>query len=130
MLKSLASAAFPRALTAGGISQFVKLASSASAAAAFARHDRSYAVVPPTRTSHQEVLEHLGRMFNFEGKVAFVSGAAGGLGSRTALAFARYGRSVLSETATLIMDSHHVAFSKQMYPAHASETQSRRLTPD
>jgi NAD(P)-dependent dehydrogenase (short-subunit alcohol dehydrogenase family) len=35
------------------------------------------------------VLEHLGRLFAFEGKVAMITGAAGGVGKATALGFAK-----------------------------------------
>lgn len=61
----------------------------AGAAAALAGAARRYAVVPPTRGSHEEVLEHLGSLFAFEGKVAMITGAAGGVGAAAALGFAK-----------------------------------------
>ncbi|KAI8476783.1 MAG: short-chain dehydrogenase/reductase SDR [Monoraphidium minutum] len=64
-------------------------------AAALAGAARHYAVTPPFRGSHEEVLEHLGSLFAFEGKVAMVTGAAGGVGRATALGLAKAGAHVI-----------------------------------
>jgi hypothetical protein len=69
MLASFVSVAVPRGLIAGGLCQLAKVASGASGVGLFSRQDRSYAVVPPTRTSHQEVLEHLGKILTLRGKL-------------------------------------------------------------
>jgi len=62
----------------------------ASAAPATVAALRRYAAVhPPLRGSHAEVLEHLGKLFAFEGKVAMITGAAGGVGKAAAVGFAK-----------------------------------------
>lgn len=64
-------------------------------AAALAGATRRYAVHPPLRGSHEEVLEYLGGLFDFEGKVAMITGAAGGVGKACALGFAKAGADVV-----------------------------------
>lgn len=67
----------------------LRLPPAAALLGAAARH---YAAVhPPMRGSHDAVLEYLGRIFSFEGKVALITGAAGGVGKALALGFAKGG---------------------------------------
>lgn len=48
------------------------------------------------RQTHEEVAEYMSKLFNLEGSVAFVTGAAGSIGKATCLALARCGADIFA----------------------------------